>query len=92
METIQSNGFNLLLIGLIITLLPMILATFFGLYVFKINFLSLLGTLAGGMTSTPGLSAVDSMTDSNAPSIAYATVYPFAMVILIICAQVIGIL
>ena len=92
METIQSNGFNLLLIGLLITLLPMILATFFGLYVFKINFLSLLGTLAGGMTSTPGLSAVDSMTDSNAPSIAYATVYPFAMVILIICAQVMGIL
>jgi putative transport protein len=44
------------------------------------------------MTSTPGLSAVDSMTDSNAPSIAYATVYPFAMVILIICAQVMGVL
>lgn len=91
-ETVQSNGINLLLIGLIITLLPMIIATFIGLYVFKINFLSLLGTLAGGMTSTPGLSAVDSMTDSNAPSIAYATVYPFAMVILIICAQVMGII
>jgi putative transport protein len=92
METIRANGPNLLLIGLIITLLPMVIATLLGLYVFRINFLSLLGSLAGGMTSTPGLSAVDSMTDSNAPSIAYATVYPFAMVILIICAQVMGIL
>jgi len=92
METVRLNGASLLLIGFIITLLPMVIATLLGLYVFKINFLSLLGTLAGGMTSTPGLSAVDSMTDSNAPSIAYATVYPFAMVILIICAQVMGIL
>jgi putative transport protein len=92
METIRSNGINLLLIGFIITLFPMLMATIFGLYLFRINFLSLLGTLAGGMTSTPGLSAVDSMTDSNAPAIAYATVYPFAMVILIICAQIMGIL
>lgn len=92
METIRSNGINLLLIGFVITLFPMVMATVFGLYLFRINFLSLLGTLAGGMTSTPGLSAVDSMTDSNAPSIAYATVYPFAMVILIICAQIMGIL
>ena len=89
-ETIQANGINLVLIALIITLFPMVLATLLGLYLFKINFLSILGTLVGGMTSTPGLSAVDSLTDSDAPSIAYATVYPFAMVILIICAQVIG--
>ena len=32
------------------------------------------------MTSTPGLAAADSMTDSNIPSVAYATVYPIAMV------------
>ena len=66
----------------------MIITTLVGHYVFKINFLSLLGALAGGMTSTPGLSALDSMTESNAPQIAYATVYPFAMVFLIICVQI----
>jgi putative transport protein len=41
------------------------------------------------MTSTPGLAAADSMTDTNAHSIAYATVYPVAMVLLIICVQLI---
>ena len=45
--------------------------------------LDLLGTITGGMTSTPGLAAADSMTDSNIPSVAYATVYPIAMVFLI---------
>ncbi|MCG8474118.1 MAG: hypothetical protein MI784_01340 [Cytophagales bacterium] len=89
-ETIQSQGLNLFLVGFFTTCIPMIASVVFGRYVLKVNFLSLLGALTGGMTSTPGLSAIDPMTESNAPSIAYATVYPFAMVILIICAQVLG--
>ena len=32
--------------------------------------LDLLGTITGGMTSTPGLAAADSMVDSNIPSVA----------------------
>ena len=52
--------------------------------------LDLLGTLAGGMTSTPGLAAADSMSDSNIPGVAYATVYPIAMVMLILCIQLIA--
>jgi putative transport protein len=91
-ETLTHNGITLLLVGIAITIIPMFIATMVGIYVFKINFLSVLGTLTGGMTSTPGISTIDSMTESNAPSIAYATVYPFAMVILIICAQLLGIL
>ena len=56
--------------------------------VFKISLLDLLGTITGGMTSTPGLAAADSMVDSNIPGVAYATVYPIAMVLLIVCIQV----
>ena len=52
--------------------------------------LDMLGTLAGGMTSTPGLAAADSMSDSNIPGVAYATVYPIAMVLLILCIQLIA--
>ena len=39
---------------------------------------------------TPGLAAAASMTDSNIPSVAYATVYPIAMVFLILIIQVIA--
>ena len=66
------------------------LAVCVGLFVFKINILDLLGTITGGMTSTPGLAAAASMTDSNIPSVAYATVYPIAMVFLILIIQVIA--
>jgi len=90
LETVKANGLTLILVGVVLTILPMIISAVIGVFVFKINILSVFGTLVGGMTSTPGLSAVDSMTDSNAPSIAYATVYPFALVIMIICAQILG--
>ncbi len=89
-STFMESGWTLFGVGFAITVAPMLFAVGFGYYVFKINILDLLGTIAGGMTSTPGLAAADSMSDSNAPSVAYATVYPIAMVILIIFIQVIA--
>ena len=71
--TFQESGWLLFGVGAAITLVPMLVAVFVGLFVFKINMLDLLGTITGGMTSTPGLAAADSMTDSNIPSVAYAT-------------------
>ena len=88
--TISEYGFNLFGIGAIITLVPMIVVVAVGRLFFKVNFLSLLGALTGGMTSTPGLTAVDSMTNSEGPQVAYATVYPFALVTIIICAQILA--
>jgi putative transport protein len=44
------------------------------------------------MTSTPGLAATDTMVDSDAPAIAYATVYPIAMVLLIIVVQILSLI
>lgn len=89
-ETIQREGWSLFIAGIVVTLAPMIAAAFVGMRFFKINIFDLLGTITGGMTSTPGLAAADSMTDSPAPSIAYATVYPVAMVFLILCVQAIA--
>ena len=88
--TFQESGWLLFGVGAAITLVPMLVAVIVGLFVFKINILDLLGTITGGMTSTPGLAAADSMTDSNIPSVAYATVYPIAMVFLILVIQVIA--
>ena len=90
MATFQESGWLLFGVGAAITLVPMLVAVCVGLFVFNINILDLLGTITGGMTSTPGLAAADSMTDSNIPSVAYATVYPIAMVFLILIIQVIA--
>ena len=89
-STFQESGWTLFGIGMAITIVPMIVAVLFGYFVFKIHILDLIGTIAGGMTSTPGLAAADSMSDSSVPSIAYATVYPIAMVFLILFIQFIA--
>ncbi len=89
-STFQESGLLLFAVGAIITTVPMFIAGIVGHFVFKISPLDLLGTLTGGMTSTPGLAAADSMTDSNIPSVAYATVYPIAMVFLILFIQIIA--
>jgi putative transport protein len=70
----------------------MILVTIVGRYFMNMNLLTLLGTLTGSMTSTPGLAAVDNMVDTDAPAVAYATVYPIAMVLLIIVVQILSII
>lgn len=88
--TFQESGMLLFGVGAAITIVPMIIAVVIGYFVFRISMLDLLGTITGGMTSTPGLAAADSMTDSNIPSVAYATVYPIAMVFLILFIQLIA--
>ena len=88
--TFQESGFLLFGLGAVVTVVPMLLAALVGRCVFRISMLDLLGTITGGMTSTPGLAAADSMTDSNIPGVAYATVYPIAMVFLILFIQLIA--
>lgn len=85
-ETLTHGGFTLIMAGMAMTLIPMLLALLAGRFIFRLNYLSLLGMLTGGMTSTPGLGAIENMTGSDAPQVCYAAVYPFAIaLILIVC-------
>ena len=90
--TIASKGITLLWISMLITIVPIVLGIVIGKYVMKLNFLTLLGLITGMMTSTPGLGAVQSKSDSNAGPVAYATVYPFALVLVIIYSQLLVLL
>jgi putative transport protein len=91
LETVQTAGMELFLMGMVITLVPMFVTLIVGKYVLKMNYLVLIGTLIGSMTSTPALAAVEPVTKSNAPQVAYATVYPFALVLLIIVSKLFGV-
>ncbi|PKP29124.1 MAG: transporter, partial [Bacteroidetes bacterium HGW-Bacteroidetes-18] len=91
-STFEKYGVELFVYGAIITIIPMIIATIAARYFYKLNVLVLLGTLTGSMTSTPGLAATDTMVESDAPAIAYATVYPIAMVLLIIVVQILSLI
>ena len=70
------------------TVVPLLTVGFVARYFFRLNFTSLCGLLAGSMTDPPALAFANTIGRSEAPSVAYATVYPLAMLLRIIVAQV----
>ena len=88
------NGDGLYYMGLaaIITFVPLAIVATVGHLVFKVNFLSLCGVLAGATTDPPALAFANSQADSEAVNIGYASVYPLTMLLRILSGQVLAIL
>jgi putative transport protein len=74
--------------GALITIVPLLLAAAVGQLVLKLNYLTLCGLLAGSMTDPPALAFANAMSPSQAPALAYATVYPLVMCLRILAPQV----
>lgn len=85
---IQREGLQIILISILIILLPMVFISFWVKFYYKMKTIDILGILSGGMTSSPGLAVCSNMTQSQMPIVLYATVYPFAMVSMIIWAKI----
>lgn len=86
-ESISTNGFIPIYIGIFGLLFALTVIAIICRFVLKMNFLNILGLLSGAMTSTPTLSMSNNITKSDVPSIAYAAVYPIALVLAILYAQ-----
>ncbi len=76
-----------LLYGAVITLLPMVVGFFFAKYVLKINLLNTLGSITGGMTSTPALGTLVHVAGTDDVAAAYASTYPVALIMVVLVAQ-----
>ena len=73
--------------GIIMTLLPMIVGYIFAKYVLKLNLLNNLGSICGGMTSTPALGTLISTAGTEKVAGAYASTYPIALVAVVLVSQ-----
>lgn len=76
------------LIGAVITLVPMIVGFFLGKYVFKMSIFNNLGSITGGMTSTPALGTLIATAGTDEVTAAYASTYPFALVCVVLAAKI----
>ncbi len=88
----SGQGLTWLATGACITLIPLLVVSVLARYVMKMNFVPLCGLLAGSMTDPPALAFANAVNKSDAPSVAYATVYPFTMLLRILVAQLIVVL
>lgn len=74
--------------GIIMTMLPMIVGYIFAKYVLKLNLLNNLGSICGGMTSTPALGTLISTAGTEKVAGAYASTYPIALISVVIVSQI----
>ncbi len=80
------------LYGVIFTLVPMLVGFFIAKYCFKLCLLNNLGSITGGMTSTPALGSLISVSESEDVASAYAATYPIALILLVIVPQFMNLL
>jgi putative transport protein len=81
-EGFKSAGLQLILGGVIVTLVPVLVAYFIGRKFLNMNPAILLGSITGSMTSTPSLNVVTEAAKSEIPALGYAGTYTFANVLL----------
>ncbi|MBR5223359.1 MAG: permease [Clostridia bacterium] len=78
--------------GVVMTVVPMILGFLFAKYVLKLSLLNNLGSLTGGMTSTPALGTLIGVAGTEDVAAAYAATYPIALIAVVLVSQFLVIL
>ncbi len=77
------------LYGAIMTVLPMIVGFIIAKNILKLPLLNNLGSLTGGMTSTPALGTLINMAGTEDIASAYAATYPIALIAVVLASQLI---
>ncbi len=91
-EVLQEQGFMIFVYGAIMTIVPMILGLFMARNVFKLSMFNSLGSICGGMTSTPALGTLIQTTETDDVATGYAATYPIAIAVIVITFQLVCIL
>ena len=85
---ISGSGVYWMLAGAFLTLLPLLLVGFVARITFKLDFPTICGVLAGSMTDPPALAFAGTINKSDQPLVAYAAVYPLAMILRVFVVQI----
>ncbi len=73
--------------GIVMTIFPLIIGYLFARYVLKLSLLNNLGSITGGMTSTPALGTLISTAGTEDVAAAYAATYPIALIAVVLVSQ-----
>jgi len=73
--------------GVIMTIVPLIVGYLVAKYIVKLSLLNNLGSITGGMTSTPALGTLISTAGTEDVASAYAATYPIALIAVVLVSQ-----
>jgi putative transport protein len=86
------TGVKWLLAGAAVAIIPVLLVGIVARMIWRMNFMDLSGLMAGSSTNPPALAFAINVAGSNAPTLTYATVYPLAMLLRVLGAQMLALL
>ncbi|MDE6734069.1 MAG: permease, partial [Desulfovibrio sp.] len=89
---VNGPGLRWMGIGAIITFVPLFTAALFCRAVWKINFPTICGMLAGSMTDPPALAFAMQYYGGEVAATGYSTVYPVTMILRILMGQLLVLL
>ncbi|MEJ8817496.1 putative transporter [Lacibacter sp. H407] len=82
-----NNAWLWIVMGLTITIVPLLIVGLLAHYVFRKTFFEVCGLLSGASTDPPALAFSAQLAKNEVASVTYATVYPLTMILRIIAAQ-----
>ena len=86
-QTLRANGWQMLVAGAVVTFAVTMVTMIVGYKWLKMPFESVMGVVSGIHTQPAALAYASKATNSEAPNVAYAGVYPVAMIAKILLAQ-----
>ena len=86
---IDGDGLLYVLTGFLITIIPILIVGPIARLRFKFNYFTIAGMLAGAYTDPPALAYANSICSKDSPALGYSTVYPLAMFLRILTAQMV---
>jgi len=95
-EQIANSSYGIMIVvygfiaGMVMTLIPMVIGFLFAKKICKLPLLNNLGSITGGMTSTPALGTLIGVAGTDDVAAAYASTYPIALVLVVLASQLIN--
>lgn len=86
-DTVTNGGYAWIGYGFIITFLPLLIVGILARWIYKVNYFTLMGLIAGSTTDPPALAYSNGIAGNDLPSVGYATVYPLTMFLRVLTAQ-----
>ena len=84
-----GNGPLYVVLGLLVTIIPLLTVGCIARHFFHINYHSIVGLMAGATTDPPTLAYAATLSEKNSSAVAYSTVYPLAMFLRILTGQLV---
>ncbi len=86
-SVLKEYGGWLFLWGALMTIVPLLVGFFVAKYILKLSLFNNLGSICGGMTSTPALGALINTAKTPNVASAYAATYPIALILVVLLSQ-----